>query len=323
MISTTGTRPTTRSNALLGIKSVNLGNAEGSSAHGDSGGPIFLPDGEIVGLTDLGLSPPATSLDPADPSFAGFGTLSLDNSVSYYAPWINSVMGATSVPRGEFLVNQTVAGNRMWPSVATDAQGDFVITWTSYGQDGGGSGYGASYNGENGVYARRFNNDTTPASNEFQVNTYTANNQQHSSVAMDSAGDFTISWESYQEAQQNTAGTNSSVPVNYGIYAQQYAARVRVGERHVPGAKRPDERRNPRQRRDGRQSTLSKRRHRRHGRRPHRLVRPVLVAESRRGVHAAVRPAERHGGPGRRPGSQRVAGLDDAGRRDVDVGCGR
>ena len=132
-------------------------------------------------------------------------------------------MGATSTPQGEFLVNQTTTGNRMWPAVATDAEGDFVVTWTSYGQDGAGNGYGAGYGGLNAVYVRRFNSNTTPESNEFLVNAYTANNQQHSSVAMDSAGDFTIAWESYQERQQNTAGTNSSVPVNYGIYAQQYA----------------------------------------------------------------------------------------------------
>ena len=133
-------------------------------------------------------------------------------------------------------MNQTTAGNQKWSAVATDAQGDFVVTWTSYGQDGAGNGYGAGYSGQNGVYAHRYNNQGTATSNEFLVNTYTANNRQHSSVAMDAAGDFTIAWESYQERQQNVAGTNSSVPINYGIYAQQYARASEVGTNSLLGA---------------------------------------------------------------------------------------
>ncbi len=37
---------------------------------------------------------------------------------------------------GEFLVNDTTAGNQMYADVAMDDTGAFVITWTSYGQDG-------------------------------------------------------------------------------------------------------------------------------------------------------------------------------------------
>ena len=207
---------------LFGIHNLGLGNAEGEDAHGDSGGPAFLPNGQIAGIVDFGFAPTVSSVVLGNSDFIGFGGVNFNTNVAYYANWLNSIIGS-SAATGEFLVNQTTGGYRKWSSVATDAQGDFVVTWTSYGQDGGGNGYGAGYNGQNGVYARRYNEDTTPASNEFLVNTYTAKNQQHSSVAMDSAGDFTITWESYQERQQNTGGTNSSVPVNYGIYAQQYA----------------------------------------------------------------------------------------------------
>ena len=35
---------------------------------------------------------------------------------------------------GEFLVNDTTAGNQMYPAVAMSDNGDAVITWTSYGQ---------------------------------------------------------------------------------------------------------------------------------------------------------------------------------------------
>ena len=50
----------------------------------------------------------------------------------------------------------TVGGNRKWSSVAIDDAGDFVVTWTSYGQDGTGNGAGAGANGQNGIYARHF-----------------------------------------------------------------------------------------------------------------------------------------------------------------------
>jgi hypothetical protein len=128
-------------------------------------------------------------------------------------------------------VNQTTAGDQKWSSVAIDAAGDFVVTWTSYGQDGaGGSNLGnsAAANGANGVYARRYNSDGTAASNEFGVNTYTAGNQQYSKVAMDAAGDFTIVWESFQDPKVSTPNSSSG-PTSYGIYAQRYVRSSLIG----------------------------------------------------------------------------------------------
>ena len=43
-----------------------------------------------------------------------------------------TVHGAT----GEFRVNDTTANNQMFPAIAMNASGAFVISWTSYGQDG-------------------------------------------------------------------------------------------------------------------------------------------------------------------------------------------
>ena len=52
-------------------------------------------------------------------------------------------------------------------AVAMDADGDFVVVWQSYGQDG--SGYG--------VFAQRFNARGAPLGDEFQVNSYTTDRQ--------------------------------------------------------------------------------------------------------------------------------------------------
>src|SRR5262249_56751936 len=53
---------------------------------------------------------------------------------------------------GEFQVNTTAAGDQRDPDVAVDAAGNFVVTWSSWGQDGDGWG----------VYGQRFAADGTP-----------------------------------------------------------------------------------------------------------------------------------------------------------------
>ena len=63
-----------------------------------------------------------------------------------------------------------------------DADGDFVVTWSSHGQDG--SGWG--------VYAQRYNAAGVTQGGEFRVNTTTANTQGSPTVAMDADGDFVV-----------------------------------------------------------------------------------------------------------------------------------
>src|SRR5262249_42285612 len=86
-------------------------------------------------------------------------------------------------------------------AVAMNASGQFVITWSSSGQDGSGTG----------IYARRYNANGNPQGGEIQVNTTTANDQTQPSVGIDSAGDFVISWTS---DLQDGSGT--------GVYAQRF-----------------------------------------------------------------------------------------------------
>jgi len=101
----------------------------------------------------------------------------------------------------EFQVNTYTSNNQNYPSTAMDSDGNIVITWTSYGQDGDGSG----------VYAQRYDNNGTPVGSEFQVNTYTTSSQMYPSAAMDSDGDFVITWFS-----------NGQDGSQYGVYAQLY-----------------------------------------------------------------------------------------------------
>jgi hypothetical protein len=107
-----------------------------------------------------------------------------------------------TVVGSEFLVNTNTVNDQRYPSVAMDSDGDFVITWQSDGQDGS----------NNGIYAQRYNNTGATVGGEFLVNTYITSEQTNPSVAMDSDGDFVITWES-----------NGQDGSSYGVYAQQYS----------------------------------------------------------------------------------------------------
>ena len=104
---------------------------------------------------------------------------------------------------GEILVNTTTTGDQSDPTVAMDAAGNFVVTWTSAGQDGDG----------NGVYAQRFNALGIAQGSEIQVNTTTTGDQSGAAIGMDAVGNFVIAWTS--DGQDGSLG---------GVYAQRFDA---------------------------------------------------------------------------------------------------
>jgi phosphoheptose isomerase len=142
---------------------------------------------------------PSVAMD-SDGNFVIAWNSELQDGSGYgiYAQRYNS----SGTPQGsEFLVNTYTNSEQRFSSVAMDSDGDFVVVWQSSGQDG--SNYG--------IYAQRYNSSGTPQGSEFLVNTYTTNQQRLPSVAMDSAGDFVVAWQS--SVQDGTG---------YGIYAQRY-----------------------------------------------------------------------------------------------------
>jgi hypothetical protein len=149
-----------------------------------------------------------TANDQDDPSVA------MDSAGNFVIAWESSFQDGSGTgvyaqrydrignPLGlEFKVNTHTANDQDNPSVAMDSAGNFVIAWESSLQDGSGTG----------VYAQRYDRDGNPLGSEFQVNTYTAGNQDTPSVAMDRQGNFVIAWES---ALQDGSSD--------GIYAQRY-----------------------------------------------------------------------------------------------------
>ena len=71
------------------------------------------------------------------------------------------------------------------PAVAADGAGSFVVTWTSYQQDGNGAG----------VFAQRFAAGVPQG--EFQVNAFTTGDQKGVGVAADPSGDTALVWWSF------------------------------------------------------------------------------------------------------------------------------
>lgn len=114
----------------------------------------------------------------------------------------------------EIRVNQAFAGDQRYPQVAAAADGSFVVVWES--EVGGRS--------VTDILARRYSASGQALGNEFVVNTTTANRQVLPALAMNSAGDFIVAW--------NSLGQNR---VSVDIYAQRFNAdgSRRGGELHV------------------------------------------------------------------------------------------
>ena len=111
--------------------------------------------------------------------------------------------------QADLQVNTYTTSSQYKPSVAADANGNFVVVWVSLGSDGTDSD-GFSIQGQ------RFTPDGSTTGAQFQVNTYTTSDQREPDVAMDSDGDFVVVWMS-----NGASGTDSSFS---SIQGQRYAS---------------------------------------------------------------------------------------------------
>ena len=95
---------------------------------------------------------------------------------------IISLLVSTSI--AEFQVNTHTSNDQKNAAVAMDVEGNFIVVWSSYGQDGS----------SNGIFGQLFDPNCIPIGDEFQINTTTSGNQTESSVAMDDVGNFVVAW---------------------------------------------------------------------------------------------------------------------------------
>lgn len=91
-------------------------------------------------------------------------------------------------------VSSHTRNNQMDAQVATLADGNVVVVWSSLGQDGS----------MQGVFARLLSPAGHPLGNEFQVNQYTLNNQRNPAVAALANGGFAVAWISELQRVSST-----------------------------------------------------------------------------------------------------------------------
>ena len=101
-------------------------------------------------------------------------------------------------------VNTYTTGSQTSPSVAMDADGDFVVVWHNSGSDY----YDPLLES---IRGQRYASDGSAKGAEFQVNTYTTDFQESPSVAVDADGDFVVVWaniysESYYSSVRSIQG---------------------------------------------------------------------------------------------------------------------
>jgi hypothetical protein len=84
----------------------------------------------------------------------------------------------------DFLVNTTLPGSQLNPSVATDGHGNYVVVWEGFNPA----------NSTSDIFCQRYGADGTPVGSEFIVNANTTGDQQSARVAADTAGEFVVMW---------------------------------------------------------------------------------------------------------------------------------
>ena len=129
------------------------------------------------------LPDPAVAAD-ADGDFVVTWMSSQDGS-------FDSVMGrrfssAGVALTGEIQINAVTLDFQRKAMVASEGDGDFIVTWHSTAQDGSGIG----------VFARRFSSAGTAPAIEQQVNDFTPGDQSFPSVDTASSGSFVVAWQS-------------------------------------------------------------------------------------------------------------------------------
>lgn len=97
--------------------------------------------------------------------------------------------GVDGSPIGpELQVNERTLGDQQYPSVATEADGGFVVAWMSYDAAGTDTSLWS-------IEARRFAPDGTPRGEEWQVNELTELQQVRPAIAASASG-FVVAWTS-------------------------------------------------------------------------------------------------------------------------------
>jgi len=99
----------------------------------------------------------------------------------------------------QFVVNTNLTGTQQSPQVAMNNQREFVIVWNSE----------IDPDSTKNIFGQRYDSLGSPLGDEFQVNTYMADDQKWAAVAIKDNGEFLTVWQS--------KGQDGS---GYGVFAE-------------------------------------------------------------------------------------------------------
>jgi hypothetical protein len=155
---------------------------------------------QVNTTTDSDQTTPSAAMDGDGDFVVAWKSLGQDGAGNgIFAQRFDS-MGA---PQGdEIQVNSRTDSDQIQPQAAIDDEGNFVVVWNSFLQDGA----------VGGIFGQLFDSSGAARGAEFPVNTTTFLDQAFPSAAMDADGDFVVAWESsFQDGDQG------------GIFAQRFS----------------------------------------------------------------------------------------------------
>jgi hypothetical protein len=160
---------------------------------------------------------------PGDPASGGFVITwqSLSQDGGSYGVYQQLYSAAGAAVGGEIKVNTTTALDQATPSVTGLADGGWVVTWTSFGQDGA----------LGGIYQQRYDTSGGTVGGETLVNVVTAGGQIDPAVTALSDGGWVVTWMS-------NVGPDGSLN---GIYQRHYGSDGTAGPQLLVNATTPQD----------------------------------------------------------------------------------
>lgn len=175
--------------------------------------PIGIPQFVTAPNSSFAIHPTQTSL--SDGTIVLVWAQNGDNRKDIFAQFI----GADGIPTGDpFIVNTTTLSDQVRPAVIGLDNGNFVVTWQSFGQDDFVSPppfvntYRFAF--QYGVYQQIFDPTGTPIGDETLVNTFVDGNQAGANITSLEDGGYIVSWFHYNPV--------TSFERNSRVYYQRY-----------------------------------------------------------------------------------------------------
>lgn len=134
------------------------------------------------------------------------GSTGTDSTFSIQAQRYSSAGAALGA---EFQVNTYTTGNQRDPQAVLAGDGTLIAVWDSVGSGGTDSSAVS-------VQGQRYASNGNALGGEFQVNSFTANDQTKPSVSSDADGGFVVVWQS-----RGSSGTDSD---SWSVQGQRYAS---------------------------------------------------------------------------------------------------